>query len=255
MFQPHSLLWHYLWVAPNLLLALLACVLWKRGLHKHFRSFVSYACFQFLYWAVLYPIDLIPSIPAVYYWRAYWFGMLAESVIIFVLISDIFAGVFGPYAAVARLGRRLIRWGGALLLITATGAAAYAPVDRRIWLVSACHIVQEAMYIVVSGLVLLLFAAVAYFRLRWSRPIFGIAFGLGMSACIHLATWAIMANGGLADKRPLLDMLNLATTHVAVLIWFYCLLVPQKVNTKSAVSLPENNLAVWNRELERLLQR
>jgi hypothetical protein len=78
--------------------------------------------------------------------------------------------------------------------------------------------------------------------------------GLGVSACIHLATWAIAANGGLPDSnRVVLDFLNMATYHACVLIWFYFLLVPPKVAKESAVSLPENNLALWNRELERLL--
>jgi hypothetical protein len=64
-----------------------------------------------------------------------------------------------------------------------------------------------------------------------------------------------MANGGLMDKRHLLDFLNMATYHVCVLIWFYYLLVPEKSVTTSAVSLPEHDLAIWNRELERLLQQ
>jgi len=256
MFQPHSLLWHYLWVAPNLLLAVLGGILWKRGLHRELRSFFVYVWFQVVQWVVLYPIDLIPSIPAADYWRAYWLYVLLDFVIVSFLISDIFADVFGSYAALARLGKVLIRWGGALLLITATVVAAYAPIDNRVWFVSASHILQEAMYVVVSGLVLMLFAAAAYFRLTWKHATFGIALGLGISACIHLATWAVMANSQLSNSgRALLDLLNMATFHVAVLIWFYYLLVPQKVATKIAVSLPENNLAVWNRELERLLQQ
>jgi len=253
MFQPHSLLWHYLWVAPNLLLAVLAVILWRRGLHRKFRSFFLYACFEALQWAVLYPIDLIPSIPATAYWRVYWLVVLVESVLVFLLISDIFANVFGSYPALANLGRHLIRWGGSFLLIAATAIAAYAPIDNRFWPIPASHILQEAMYVVVSGLILLLFAWAAYFRISWDRRCFGIALGLGISACIHLATWAVMANGGLADKRHMLDMVNLSGSHLAVLIWFYYLLVPQSVVAKSAVLLPENNLAVWNRELERLL--
>jgi hypothetical protein len=47
----------------------------------------------------------------------------------------------------------------------------------------------------------------------------------------------------------------MGTYHVTVLIWLYYVLVPQKVVKKSVVPLPENNLAVWNRELERLLQQ
>ena len=256
MFQPHSFLWHYLWVAPNLLLAVLGIVLWRRGLHKELRGFFIYAWFQAVQWAVLYPMDLIPSIPAVDYWRIYWLSVLIESVILFVLISDIFADVFGLYAALAHLGKLLIRWGGAVLLIAATAIAAHAPMDNKFWFIPATHTLQEAMYIVVSGLILLLFASAAYFRLAWNPKVFGIALGLGVLACVHLATWAIAANGALPDsRRNVLDLLNMATFHVAVLIWFYYLLVPQKVATKSVVAVPENNLGVWNREMERLLQR
>jgi hypothetical protein len=47
----------------------------------------------------------------------------------------------------------------------------------------------------------------------------------------------------------------MAANHVSVLIWFYYLLAPEKITTTSAVPLPEHNLEVWNRELERLLQQ
>ena len=46
----------------------------------------------------------------------------------------------------------------------------------------------------------------------------------------------------------------MASTHVCVLIWFYYLLIPRKAAPNPAVPLPENNLEVWNRELERLVQ-
>jgi len=256
MFEAHCLLWHYLLVAPNLLLGALGGMLWKRGLHKEFRTFFVYAWFQAVQWAVLYPMDLIASVPAAAYWRVYWLSLLIESITVFLLISDIFADVFGSYAALARLGKLLIRWGGALLLVAASAFAARATVHHDFWYIPASVRTQEAMYIVVSGLILLLFAAAGYFRLAWNHKVFGIALGLGISACVHLATWAIFAaNGVLTGKSNLLDIANMATFHGAVLIWFYYLLVPQKVVTKSVVALPENNLAVWNRELEHLLQQ
>jgi hypothetical protein len=256
MFQPHSFLWHYLWVAPNLLLAALAIILSKRGLHRELRAFCVYAWFQVIEWSVLYPMDLIPSVPAAGYWRVCWASLLIESITVFILISDLFADVFGSYTALAHLGRRLIRWGGVLLLITATMAGAGAADAYPYWYIPASLAVQEGMYIVVSGLVLLLFAAAAYFRLAWNHRVFGIALGLGINGCVHLATWAIMANGLLFDKSRLLNMANMATSHVVVLMWFYYLLVPvpHKASAKPVV-LPENNLALWNRELERLLQQ
>ena len=106
-----------------------------------------------------------------------------------------------------------------------------------------------------SGLLLFIFLFASYFRLSWNHRTFGIALGLGISACVHLADWAITSSGALIDKRHLLDFLNMATYHVCVLIWFYYLLVPQKSAIAPAAPLPEHNLEVWNRELERLLQQ
>lgn len=255
MFQPHSLLWHYLWVAPNLLLGVLASILWKRGLQREFRSFFLYALFQLAQWLAAYSMDLLPSVSAEAFWQVYWGSVVIESVLVFLLISDIFANVLGKYEALAHFGKLLIRWGGGLLIVTATGVAAYAPVQNLYLPIHATHILEEAMYIVVSGLMLLLFTFTAYFKLAWADRVYGIGLGLGLSACVHLATWAILVNRTVTHStRNIFDLINMATFHVAVLVWFYYLLAPQKVQAaKTAISLPENNLAAWNRELEGLL--
>jgi hypothetical protein len=70
-----------------------------------------------------------------------------------------------------------------------------------------------------------------------------------------MAAWALSASGTWLDRSYLLDFVNTSTYHLCVLIWFYYLLVPQKSATTSAVLLPENNLDIWNRELERLIQQ
>jgi hypothetical protein len=256
MFQPHSFLWHYLWVAPNVLLGILTCILWKRELHKEFRSFFVFALFEFVQWLVLYTMDLRPSVSAAAFWRAYWGIEMIESILVFLLVSDVFANVFGQYEALARFGKLLIRCGGALLIVTAAGVAAYAPIQNQFLPIQGTHVLEEAMYIVVSGLTLPLFVCAAYFKLAWQRRVYGIALGLGLSSCVHLVVWAILANRVLPEStHNILNLIKMASFHVAVLIWFYYLVIPEKVRAKQpAVSLPENNLAVWNRELERLLQ-
>jgi hypothetical protein len=135
-------------------------------------------------------------------------------------------------------------------------AAAYAPIDNpQSVIISRAHVLEQTFYIVQSGLVLFLFLFAAHFKLTWDSRAFGIALGFAVLVCEHMAAWAVTASGALIDKRHLLDLLNMATYHVCVLIWFYYLLVPQKVVTAPAVSLPENSLDNWNRELERLLQQ
>ncbi len=150
----------------------------------------------------------------------------------------------------------LIRAIGIMLVLTAAVAAAYAPKDSLFGIVSGAHFLEQTIYLIECGFLVFIFLFAAYFRLRPVRPVLGIALGLAISACVHLATWAIIANGGLSNSiRSRLDFVRMASYHICVLIWFYYLLVPQRATVSSAIPLPENNLAVWNRELERLVHQ
>ncbi len=256
MLQAHSLLWHYLWVAPNLLVVVLALLIWRRKLHKEFPVFLIFAVVTAVEQLTIYTADLLPSVSPLAWWHVFWAGLLVEALVKFALIGEIFGRVFGRYPYLAKLGRTAIRGVGIALVLVAAAAAAYAPIDNpRYAVVSRAHILQQTIYMIECGLLLFIFLFASYFRLTWNHKTFGIALGLGISACVHLADWAVTSSGALLDKRHLLDFLNMATYHVCVLIWFYYLLVPQKSVTTSAVPLPEHNLEVWNQELERLLHQ
>lgn len=256
MLQAHSFLWHYLWVAPNILLILLALLIWKRGLSRQFPVFVSFALLSALGELGVYTADVVPTITPQTFWRIDWASLLIEGPLKFLLVAEIFANVFGSYASLARLGRFLISGAGIVLVLTAAVAAAYTPKDGLFGIVAGAHLLEQTVYLVESGLLVSIFLFAAYFHLPWNRRVLGIALGLSFSACVHLATWAIMANGAAPNSRSVLDFVNMATYHACVLIWFYYLLVPQKVSSPATTqALPENNLDLWNRELERLLQQ
>jgi hypothetical protein len=183
--------------------------------------------------------------------------LLVEALVKFALIGEIFGRVFGLYPFLAKLGKSLITGVGVVLVVLATLAAAHTPKDNTHWIVSGAHILEQTIYLIECGLILFLFVFAAYFKLAWSRSAFGITLGLGTSACVHLATWALMANGKFpAQYRIFLDFLNMATYQICVLIWFYYLLVPSKnVPTSGNPPSLEHNLDIWNRELEQLIQR
>jgi hypothetical protein len=256
MFRAHSLLWHYLWVAPNVFLLALGFLLWRRGLHRRFPAFFAFVFLGAASELAVYFADVSPSVSPGTFWRVIWVSLLIEGPLKFAAISEMFAQVFDSYPSLARLGRQLIRAFGVGLVLAAAVAAAYAPKSSPFGIVSGAHLLEQTIYLVECGLLLFIFLFAAYFTLHLSRPVLGIGLGLGVSACVHLASWAIIANGELPNwRREILDFLNMATYHVCVLMWFYYLLVPEKAVVESAVPLPENNLAVWNRELERLLQQ
>jgi hypothetical protein len=255
MLQAHSFLWHYLWIAPNAMLASLGLVISRRGFRQQFPVFVTFAFLTSTIQLGVYAADISPRVTPENFWRVFWAALLIEGSLKIILVGELFGHVFGSYPSIAGVGRSSIRAVGGFLVLAAVIGVAYAQTDNNHLLISGAHLIEETIYLIECGLLLFIFLFAAYFRLAWNSKPFGIALGLGISACVHLATWAVMANGGLMDKRHLLDFLNMATYHVCVLIWFYYLLVPEKSVTTSAVSLPEHDLAIWNRELERLLQQ
>ncbi len=257
MLQAHSLLWYYLWVAPNFILLILAVLIWRRKLHKQYPVFLVFAVAIAVEQLTLCVTDVLPSVRPLTWWYLFWTGLLGEALIKFSLVGEIFSAVFGPYPSLAKLGKLLISGAGVILVLLATLAAAYTPKDNIYWIISGAHLLQLTIYLIQCGLILFLFAFAAYFKLHWRRSSFGIALGLGISACVHLGTWALMANGNFAAHyRVSLDFLNMATDHVCALIWFYYLLVPDRNASKPKGPPPsEHKLAVWNQELERLLHQ
>jgi hypothetical protein len=256
MLQPHSFLWHYLWLGPQFLQAALAVILWRRKVNKQFPVFFAYLIFAAIEQLTLYVMDVLPSVSGTAWWFAFCIALVIEGFIRLGVIGELFFHLLKPRPAIAKVGRQLITFAGAILVLLATVAAAYIPLDTHQFAIGyRANILLQTLYMIESGLILFLFLFAAAFSVRWDRPTLGIGLGRGISSSVHLATWAVMANGTFLDKRYLLDFLNMATYHLCVLIWFYFLLVPQKRTTTSVVPLPENNLAIWNRELERLLQR
>jgi hypothetical protein len=255
MLHAHSLLWHYLWLGPQVLQAALAIVLWRRGLHKIFPLFLAYLTFGATEQFILYGMDVLPSVRVQTYWEAFCVGAIIEGVIKFGVVGELFFQLLRSRPTLAKVGSRLISGAGAALVLLAVAVAAYTPIGHgRIGVVSRAHLLLQSSYVVDCGLALFLFLFAAHFKLVWNRRAFGIATGFGIVWCEHMAAWALGASWVLLDKSYLLDFVNMATYQVCVLIWFYYLLVPEKVATTSAVPLPENNLDIWNRELERLLQ-
>jgi hypothetical protein len=254
MLQPHSLLWHYLWVAPNVLLVVLALLMWRRKLHKEFPAFFCYAIFEATGGTLIYAIDVSPSVSGPTYWWSYFLFLVVEAFVKFVVIGEVFTHLLRRYQPLGKLAKVLVSGVGVILVFTATIIAAYAN-PTAFWLISATRILGRSVSVVQCGLIVVLFVFAAQFRLRWEHAVFGITLGFGIVASVYLAHWALMADWLFGQKSYLLDFLIMATYHVCVLIWFYYLLLPQKVVTTSAVLVPEHSLEIWNRELERLLHQ
>lgn len=256
MLQAHSFLWNYLWVAPNLFLLALGVLMWRRGLARQVPYFVAFALLTPPLDLVRFVLDVAPGVSPETYWRFSWGALIVESLLKFIVIGEAFSRVLHLYPTLARLGKILISGFGAVLVLLAALAAAWSQDTSQVRIISGFHVMEQTVYIVQFGLTVFAFVFVAHFRLTWDRLSFGVLQGFGLASCVFLTTWAILANTNLSDHgRTLLDFVNFATYHFYVLFWFYYVLVPGREAPRVTALIPEHNLELWNRELERLLQQ
>ena len=255
MLQAHSFLWNYFWVAPNLYLLALGVLMWRRGLREQVPYFVAFALLIPTLDLVRFVLDVAPGVSPETYWIFTWGALIVESLLKFIVIGETFSRVLHLYPSLARLGKILISGFGAALVLLAALAAALSRDTSQVPIISGFHVMAQTHYLVQFGLTVFAFLFVAHFRLTWDRLSFGVMQGFGLASCVFLTTWAILANTNLSDHgRTLLDFLNFATYHFYVLLWVYYVLVPSRVAPRVTVLVPEHNLELWNRELERLLQ-
>jgi hypothetical protein len=184
-----------------------------------------------------------------------WAGVIIEGLVKFAVIGELLRRLLQSRPGLGETGNRLFRCAGVGLALLATLAAVNTNPHNPHWLIGGALLLLQSLYIVQCGLILFVYLFAAYFKLTWERLTSGIALGFAIIFCERLASRAIEVSAALPSNTAYLDFVNMATYHVCVLIWFYYILVPQRVVTTSTVPLPENNLAVWNRELERLLHR
>src|SRR5438270_7759035 len=173
MLQAHSLLLHYLWVAPNILLISLAFLLWNRGRHKQYPIFFAFAILAAIEQLVLYASDISPSVTPRTWWIIFWSGLMFEGLLKFALIGEIFALVFDPYPSLAQLGKFLIRGLGIFLVLAAAVAAGLAKKDTMFGIVTGVHLREQTLSLVASGLLVVIFGCSASFRLTPSRLVLG----------------------------------------------------------------------------------
>ncbi|MGD0760922.1 MAG: hypothetical protein ABR921_18640 [Candidatus Sulfotelmatobacter sp.] len=246
MFQPHSLLWHYLDAAPCILLLLLAVIIYRRSLHREFPIFLIFAIVQGVTMLALYVLNVtLPLSWAPFWWKANFVHLLIEVALKFAVIGEIFSQLLKPPSQFAPVIANSLR-------------------------------LDLADYVIQCGMLLCILLFAAYFHLAWGRLASGIALGLGLAGSVQLGTWAVWSNLALSlHQIHLLDFVNMGVYHVSVLIWFYYVLTTPKVTRMdklgddddyyddrdssgqdlSGEDERQHDLVVWNRELERLLKR
>jgi len=247
-------LWHYLNIAPHLLLVGAAAALCRRGEYRKHPIFLAYLISEIIQFLILYPMLLIPTVSGSLYFMAFSVGNGISIALRFGMIHEIFAQIFRNYPALDRFGKPMFRWVTVLFLWAGLLLAYYVRSNDPNQLFAALLVMRRTADILQCGLLLMLFFFSSYFGLSWRHHTFGIALGLGIFATAGLAESAIRSHLG-SETASFLDFFLMAVYHVCVLIWLAYLWLPERVSQFGVKAVPEHDLESWNEELQRLIRQ
>jgi len=237
-----------LWIAPALLMALLAAVMKHRNLHRELPAFFTYAVFTAARTPILFFVfHRHPDVYPYFQWTAE--GVSAA--LGFAAIYEVFRHLFRSHEATSRLGTMLFRWAAAAFVLLAVVAAASSPETDTSRLAVAVPVLVQGVRLVQCGLLLFLFAFSYCSGLAWRSHWFGIAVGFGLFAGVQLAAAAMGVHTGTVSHRTWM-WVNLASYNCAVLVWATYLLPRREEAAASAPVATE--VKSWNRALLQLLR-
>lgn len=239
-----------LWIAPAVLMALLAAVMTHRRLYRELPAFFVYAVFTAARTPILFFV--FHRHPQVYGY-SYWAAEGVSAALGFASIYEVFRHLFQSYEGTQRLGVLLFRWTAAAFILLAVIAAASSPQGEMSWLTAAVVWLAQGVRLVQCGLLLFLFVFSFFSGLAWRSHSLGIALGFGLFAGVQLAAAAIQAHTGVVSPLTW-SRINMASYNCAVLVWVSYLLAPQPTEAAARVPLAAE-ASSWNQALLQFLLR
>jgi len=249
----YKFLFFYLWIAPHLLLMIVAALLLKRRLYTSFPAFTFYTCYEIAEFALLLAISVSGLNKGAILLHVYLVTLGVSTALRFGVLQEIFNNIFREHVQLHALARVSLRWTTGLLVAAAVLGAILEFAQTSDSAIADVAWLGRGIALIQCGLVLFLLLFSRLFGLSLQSYVFGIALGFGILSSVEIANWALHA-GELTDSMArALNLLPTGGYHVAVLVWIGYLVAPaRKVLQPSDVPIGE--VDQWNRELERFLQ-
>src|SRR4030081_2101492 len=151
------LLLFYLWIAPHLLLGVVAALLWKRRVHIKFPVFTLFVWYEIAEFIVLFTISRT-GLNQNWYVRIFPLTLAISAVLRFGVIQESFNNIFGEERKLMALARVSLRWTSACLILAAFLVSIFAFDQTSNSLIAGAAWVGRGVAIIQCGLVLFLFA-------------------------------------------------------------------------------------------------
>ena len=172
----YRLLALFLWIAPHVLLGVLAAVIYKRRLYREFPGFFVYVLYTIGVFILLIVMHYLPSVTENQYSYAYYATLLPSVALRFGVIGEISRYLFRESPFLQKTTRRSLQCVTGLLLVMSILLAIYAPGNNNVWIDRAI-VVNRGAAMIQAGLLVSLLLFSRFLGLSWRRPAFGIALG------------------------------------------------------------------------------
>jgi hypothetical protein len=242
---------YYLWVAPHLLLAWVLITFFRRGMYRQLPIFSAYAAFETLLFLTLLTLSLLSPFPGGVYYSTLVFGTGINSCLKLAVIYELAYELLLTQSSRARLLRPLLRWTLVVLIFAAavsSGALSGVSIRR---VTNVFQVLDFSSSLIEVGMLVTLFLFSRALHVSWRSQPAGVALGLGVSACIDLATAALRSGLG-KSAFVVVDITQMAAFHVCVLVWLVYLYLPDRTPAFAGTGLGKSDIQFWEQELQRM---
>ena len=237
----------YLWVAPHVLLAVVAAVMLRRRRYKEFPVFFSYLIFEVLQFCILFAMSrrlLLVSVTT--YQEIDLLGRAGSIALRFGMIQEMLEAPVAHSAPLRRTIARVLRYAAVFLAVLAfVFIGSVYSWDFREFIVPT-HAINQTLNIVQCGLLAFVFLWHRYLGFKMRGFVVGIALGMGLVASLEPLLHAL--ENSRVDPQ-VFNLLRMGAYHISVMIWLYFATKREEFSSDSAPSFPD--AGKWAVELGR----
>ena len=232
-----------MWAIGPLLQVLILVGMVRRKTSKRYPWFFRYMVFQLVSTYVL----MIPyRMGQQQYLYAYWTYVATETFLSFCVLFEIFGEAFRPYETLRDLGRVLLKWALAVMVMVGLVLVLSAPTNESVMVTSILSL-ERANHVIMCGLLLLLYLFSSQLGISWRNQLYGMVVGFGSYSAVNLIIFSLRARfgPGFSDAA---SVINTTAYLMTTGVWAAYFLAPATERTlvRGRTTLI---LERWNQEL------
>jgi len=245
----------YLYIAPQLLLALALALLVRRRLAKLYPFFLAYQISQLVYfgaslaayfWALSDPVRLTRK----YQWVV-TYGVALSALFEFGVLYELADQILFSRLKHSQSFRHLLRWTAAILVL---GGSVFSALLTRADLSRVMGTFQAltlSVNLIKVGFMAALILLTRFLNVSWKGLSAGITLGFGISAAAEFGATALFTT----NANVTADIIRMAAYHLCVVIWIIYIVRQNKPRPVTTNQVPLEQLERQIEELQKVVRR